>query len=221
MSRSQALIVSILFGFVILVFLGALALFFIPLEMFAPVPTPTITSLPPRPTPTPTFPNFLPTANFETPVLEPTPANTRLPTATPSPERTATSTVVLELNYPEPKHTPTPLPTIPPPPAPASPTTSPEATQPASRQYNIKFEADDTRIDEGDCTFLRWRVDGALAIELDGKRVSRIDREEVCPTKRTTYELTLQLPDGNQARRQVTIEVEEVNDDEAQDDDDN
>ncbi|MCB0155278.1 MAG: hypothetical protein KDF65_10820 [Anaerolineae bacterium] len=223
MTRSQALIVGILFGFVVLVFFGAVALFFIPFEVFAPAP-PTIaidTPLPPQPTPTATFPNFLPTALPDTPVAEPSPTNTRLPTLTPTPLRTATPTVVIELNYPQPKATDTPVPSNTPPPQPPTLAPSPVATQPLSRQYNISFEADDTRIDEGDCTFLRWRVDGALEIELDGQRVGRMDRDEVCPTKRTTYELTIQLPDGVQARRQVTIEVEEVDENDAQNDDDN
>jgi hypothetical protein len=207
-TRSQATIIAILLGFVILVCIAAVAVLVYPFEeMFLPAPTATITPLPPTVTPTATFPNFLPTASSEPPLV--TATNTRLPTATPSPERTATATVVIDLNYPAPRHTATPLPSPTPLPGPVAPTVTPagEPTRPTSRQYTIFFEARQTRIDAGECTLLQWRVDGALNVTLNGKRVSRADQEEVCPSKDTAYVLRAELPDGAAQSRSITIFV--------------
>ena len=210
MTRSQAMIIAVLLGFVILVFIAAAAFIMFPFEeALLPSPTATITPLPPTATPTATFPNPLPTASSEPPLA--TATNTRIPTVTPSPERTATPTVVIELNFPAPRHTATPRPTNTLPPAPVVATATPEpgVTRPVSRQYSISFEARQTRIEEGDCTILQWRVDGALTITLDGKRVSRVDEKEVCPEKDTSYLLRAQLPDGVSQSRSVTVFVSE------------
>jgi hypothetical protein len=117
--------------------------------------------------------------------------------------------VVINLIISRPSRTPTTSDTpVTPPPVVIEPPAD-EPTRPLSRQYGLTFEADETRIEAGDCTVLRWRVDGAMVIELDGKRVSRSDQERVCPDEDTTYELSAQLPDGISESRIVTVFVEE------------
>ena len=205
MTRSQAFTIGILIGFVVLVFMGMLALIFLPI--FPPQPPPTL------PTSTviltPTFPKSLPTASLLTPTpAEPTSTNTRVPTPTPRPPRTPTPTVLPKLPTFPPKPTATaeiitavPIPTSTP-----SPTILPS---PIPRRYSISFSAKESTITKGDCTDLKWQVEGASTVTLDGESVAASDNKKVCPKKDTRYQLTVRLPDGNQLSRTVKISVEE------------
>ena len=208
MNRSQALTIGILIGFVVLVFMGMIALIFLPYERLLPSwsaptsPAPTVT-------PTPTFPESLPTASLMTPTpAEPTATNTRVPAPTPRPTRTPTPTVLPKLPTFPPKPTATieiataaPIPTSTP-----SPTILPS---PIPRRYSISFSAKETTITKGDCTDLKWQVEGATTVSLDGESVAASDKKKVCPKKDTRYELAIRLPDGNQLSRTVKISVEE------------
>ena len=180
-------------------------------------PTPTLTPLPPTVTPTPTRESFLPTANPITPTpAEPTPTNTLVPTTTPRPPRTPTPTVEIKLPTRKPTITPTANPTdavddlytgvignvgldvtagngvlsndI------AATTVTLIPPTPIHRQYSIAFDAEENVIVKGECTDLEWRVSGAESIWLDGRTVGPSGREEVCPTRDTIYQLTIQLP---------------------------
>ena len=210
MTGSQALVISILFGMVTLVIIGIIAVILFPPASFTP-PTATVPTATPLPTATATFPNFLPTPSQATPVITPTATNTRLPTLTPSPVRSATPTVVLEINLPEPKATATvPAPATPAPAAPTQPAAPADpAGTPLPLQYNIVFNARNPSIRAGDCTFLEWRVEGANIIRLDGQSVPPSGREEVCPEREVTYQLAVQLPDGNSVNRSATVFVRE------------
>jgi hypothetical protein len=204
--RAQALTIGVLLGFVILACVGMVVLIRLPYNTLFP---PTATAIPPIPTitPTPTLPNFLPTANLETPVIEPSATNTRVPTSTPTQPRPPTATVVFNLPTPRPTHTPIPVPTstlVP------TATPTPPSPTPVPRQFRIVFEADDATVTAGDCTDLRWEVSGAMWVQLDGRAVPAADRREVCPRKDTSYELTFQLPDSSQWQtRAVKIRVTE------------
>lgn len=212
LNRTQAAVIAVLLGFVLLVCLAMVAVLFFPFDQYiqsAPVPTVTPTATEAA---TPTIETFLPTAPPNTPVTVPTPTNTRVPTVTPLPERSPTPTVILQLPTPyiRPSATPTPIPAEPLPPT-ITPPGGPTPT-PGPRAYSIRFEAKDTRIEQGECTELEWDVRGALVVRLDGDRVSPRGDEEVCPDKDTTYELTIQLPDSPAIQgRSVTIIVEEPN----------
>jgi len=190
MTRSQALILSVLTGLVVLVCIGLFMLILLPgrlIPAFAP-PTPLL----PRPTPTPTFPKFLPTGSLHTPVLEPTATNTRVPTATPLPPKLPTPTIVFEVTYPvKPTATPTPVKIVPAATATPSPTT--EAV-PGSRGYSVSFEADETEIKKGDCTTIRWLVEGAEKVMLGNESVEFNGKKKVCPKVETTYQLTVTRP---------------------------
>jgi hypothetical protein len=210
LNRTQAAVIAVLLGFILLVCLAMVAVLFFPYEQYIPsTPAPTITPTATE-TATPTIEPFLPTAPPNTPVTAPTAPNTRVPTVTPPPERSPTPTVILQLPTPRiiPSATPSPIPTGPLPPT-ITPPGGPTPTV-GPRQYSISFEAEDTRIEQGECTELEWRVQGALVVRLDGDRVSPRGNEEVCPDKDTTYELTIQLPDSPAIQgRSVTIIVEE------------
>jgi hypothetical protein len=82
------------------------------------------------------------------------------------------------------------------------------------RQYEISFEADDSTIEEGDCTDLRWNAVGVTLVKLDGQSVSPSGKKEVCPDEDTKYELSYELPGSAQVQsRTVTVRVEEAEED--------
>ncbi len=205
MTRPQALTLSVLVGFVLLVCLAMVVLIVFPYERFIP-PTVTPTLPPPTTTATPTLPNYLPAPNTITP--EPTATNTRLPTAMPRSPKPPTPTVVFVL----PTRRPTTTPTHPPEtPSPADTPPPVVATPPGPRQYSIFFIAKKDTLVKGDCTDLRWEVTGAASVSLDGEEVSPAGVENVCPKSTVSYRLAIQLPNDTQLLYQtVKITVEEA-----------
>jgi hypothetical protein len=107
--------------------------------------------------------------------------------------------------------TATPTPTVAIPPTATDIPLVDTSTTPVQVQFSISFSADKSRIDEGECTDIRWRVEGAVAVRFEGDRAAPVDREKVCPKKDTTYRLTVELPDGNRASREVEVTVREDN----------
>ncbi len=71
---------------------------------------------------------------------------------------------------------------------------------------HINFNADDYRIAQGECTILRWQVDNATEVFLEGENVETLGAQQVCPSKTTTYEMQVPSPEGEQEAK-VTIEV--------------
>ena len=140
-------------------------------------PTPTSTAV----TPPPISPTFTPTPT-STPETPPpiTPTFTPTPTGTPEPP-TPTFT-------PEPP-TPTPTPTVTPWPA-----------------VQVDFRVDRTSLVQGECTTLRWDVEYATAVYMDGAGVVGHGTQEICPANTTTYNLSVEAPSGN-VDRNVTVEV--------------
>jgi hypothetical protein len=70
----------------------------------------------------------------------------------------------------------------------------------------INFNADSYTLTSGECTRLRWAVENADEVQLEGEPVPATEAEQVCPTGTTTYQLTA----GNAVEQQesfVTIEV--------------
>jgi hypothetical protein len=70
----------------------------------------------------------------------------------------------------------------------------------------VNFQADDTSLEQGQCTTLRWDVEHATAVYLNGQGVVGHGSHEVCPDNTTTYSLHVEAPSGN-VDRSVTIEV--------------
>lgn len=73
--------------------------------------------------------------------------------------------------------------------------------------YSINFWADNTNLNGGQCTTLRWDVRNVQAVYLDGEGVPGVSARDVCPGGAQTYTLTVIKRDGGQESRQVTINV--------------
>lgn len=77
---------------------------------------------------------------------------------------------------------------------------------------NISLRADNTKLREGDCTILRWDVDGAKSVYIsDGKQegsVSARGSAQICPRETVTYRLRAVRWDNYQERRDLQIKVE-------------
>lgn len=198
MSRSAALTFGIIMGFVVLGLVAVGVLIVFPYEeAFGPTPTATATL---TVTSTPTFPLLLPTASNITPTMEPpTPVNTRLPTLTPRPTKTAIPTRAFAgPTIAVPTSTPTELPTNTPEPVPSS----------APRFYTLTFEVEETVIDRGECTTLKWEAVGPIALWFNGDSAENSMRMRICPRVDTTYTLEFQAAGGTQREfRRVTVEV--------------
>ena len=80
-------------------------------------------------------------------------------------------------------------------------------TQPPPIQVQISFDADRTSINQGECTLLRWNVQGGYSVQLDDQKVDHTGQQQVCPPQTTTYQLAVDT--GNQLNRnQVSIYVD-------------
>ena len=73
--------------------------------------------------------------------------------------------------------------------------------------YSMNFWADNTELDAGQCTALRWDVRNVQAVYLDGEGVPGVSARDVCPGNTQTYTLVAVKYDGGQDSRQVTINV--------------
>ncbi len=141
---------------------------------------------------TPTFtlitPLALPATRTPTPTFTPITPLALPATRTPTPTFTPITPLALPATR-TPTHTPTPTFTRTPlPPA------------------QVNFRADDTSLTSGQCTTLRWDVEYATAVYLDGSGVAGHGTKQVCPASTTTYRLHVEAPSGN-VDRQVTITV--------------
>ncbi len=97
----------------------------------------------------------------------------------------------------------TPSPTIALPVITLVPTRTPTGIMPAQ----INFRADQTNITRGQCTTLRWDIENATAVYLDGNGVQGHSAQQVCPNNSTTYTLRVTTATGN-IDRQITITVQ-------------
>lgn len=106
---------------------------------------------------------------------------------------------------------PTPVPT----PTPVAPTPTPTPIPPtATPSAVLNFSADRTNITQGECVTLRWDVQNVTAVWVYPLGANFRDfgvggqgsRQE-CPTATTTFEMRVQLTNGQLELRQVTINV--------------
>jgi hypothetical protein len=164
----------------------------------APSPSPVQEATPPTVIPSPTIPS----PAISSPTIPPptAPSPTSPPPAAPSPTvppPTATP--------PAPTPAPTPTPTAEvPTPSPTPGPTPPPADAPAPV---IQFWADDTTLESGESTVLRWHVEHVQEIYLDDEPVTGPDgQREVQPRKTTTYRLRVVHAAGEETL-DVTITV--------------
>lgn len=100
----------------------------------------------------------------------------------------------------------------PPPTSTPSPTPAPTAThtpRPTATSVpaaTVSFTAQPDQITAGECSTLRWDVDYAQAVFLDGAGVSGHDSRQVCPRQTQTFELRVVSASGETQRR-VTVKV--------------
>ena len=85
-------------------------------------------------------------------------------------------------------------------------TLTPTATNTPVPPVSLNFNADSYRITQGECTTLRWRVEYAEEVLLDGAEVSLENARDVCPSGTTTYQLTASNAAGEETV-QLTVEV--------------
>ena len=106
---------------------------------------------------------------------------------------------------------PTPFPTntlVPPPADTSTPPPLPDTPTPTLPCVAaIDFRADDTDINVGDHTTLRWDVECVKEVYLDGAPVTGHGTENVSPASTTTYTLHVIKNDDTTEDRQVTINV--------------
>jgi hypothetical protein len=88
--------------------------------------------------------------------------------------------------------------------------TSTKTPTPDNSEPSISFSADDTTIDLGECTKLRWNVQHVKEVYLDGDGVTGEGSKKVCPEFTRTYDLRVVLNNGSETDRHVTIEVYET-----------
>jgi hypothetical protein len=140
------------------------------------------------------------------PVVTPPPGVTAVPTDTPVPPTdtpvSPTDTPVSPTDTPvSPTDTP-----VPPTDTPVIPTDTPVPTDTPWPAAQASLQADDTSLVQGECTTLRWDVEYATAVFLNGGGVPGHGTQQVCPDSTTTYDLHVEAPGGN-VDRSVTINV--------------
>ncbi len=72
---------------------------------------------------------------------------------------------------------------------------------------SINFRSDTPYVNAGNCTTLRWDVDGVQAVYLNGQGVTGHEARQVCPCEPTTYRLEVVKNDGSRESRDVFIDV--------------
>jgi len=116
------------------------------------------------------------------------------PTAAPSDTPTATDTPT-STHTPVPSNTPT-----------ATNTPVPTDIRAPTSTPHISFRADATELVVGSCTTLRWDVEDAQAVYLDGQPQQGHGSKQACPAQTQTYELRVVSAAG-EFRHQVTVNV--------------
>jgi hypothetical protein len=82
----------------------------------------------------------------------------------------------------------------------------PTDTPTSAAAPSINFNVDDGSITAGECTLLRWQVQDADAVTLDGSPVGNPDARQVCPQQTTTYTLHA-LSGGGDRTASVQVQV--------------
>jgi hypothetical protein len=82
-----------------------------------------------------------------------------------------------------------------------------EPEPPSEEGVRISFTADRTNLRPGECTTLRWNVEGGFAVELNEQPVERSGQSQVCPPETIPYVIAVDAGDRLE-RREVVISVE-------------
>jgi hypothetical protein len=76
-----------------------------------------------------------------------------------------------------------------------------------SGSWYADFWADRKEINRGECTTLRWEVEGVQAVYLDNQGVVGVGSQQVCPNDSKTYRLSVVKMDGGTETREIRIRV--------------
>ncbi|MBN1920468.1 MAG: S24/S26 family peptidase [Anaerolineae bacterium] len=111
--------------------------------------------------------------------------------------------------------TPSPTPTLTPTPTPTpTPTTPPPTTQPgqptATLEPYVRFWADQTTVQAGQCVTLQWETREISTVFLDGIGVPGVSGKTVCPCENQTYTLRVTYRNGSTEDFTVTLNVQGV-----------
>lgn len=122
----------------------------------------------------------------ETPLLEEPSPPTETPTPTPAED--------LPIITLPPIVSDTPAPTI-------------TLTVPPLPNVTVNFFAEPSRVEAGNCSYLRWSVTGTDKVYLDGSRVPALSNLQRCPCETETHTLRVTSPDGTTQDYYARIEV--------------
>jgi serine/threonine protein kinase len=89
----------------------------------------------------------------------------------------------------------------------AAPAPAATATSEIPPGVTVELRADRTELSPGECTMVHWDVEGVRAVFFEGNGVTGHDAQNVCPQGTTTYHLRVELTDGRQVERTVTIKI--------------
>ncbi len=82
-----------------------------------------------------------------------------------------------------------------------------EPEPPPEEGVRISFTADRTNLAPGECTTLRWSVEGGFGVELNEQPLERSGQSQVCPQETTPYVIAVDAGDRLE-RRELVIIVE-------------
>jgi hypothetical protein len=87
--------------------------------------------------------------------------------------------------------------------APETVATNAEVSTPTT----VSFQADETALNAGQCTTIRWDVDNVTSIQFEERTTTGHGSQEVCPTATRSYRLVVVYPDGREVPYTLRIEV--------------
>lgn len=80
-------------------------------------------------------------------------------------------------------------------------------TTPNAPLGSFEYRADESSVQAGACTTVRWAVPQVSAVYFEQALVNEIDGRQVCPEKTTTYTLLIVYTDGTQKPYTLTLSV--------------
>ncbi|MCI0477238.1 MAG: fibronectin type III domain-containing protein, partial [Anaerolineales bacterium] len=78
---------------------------------------------------------------------------------------------------------------------------------PAPVNTTVNFAANPASIAQGQCSTLRWAVEGAREVYFEGVGVTGNEQQQQCPMQTTTYTLTVVFQDGSARNYTATVTV--------------
>lgn len=78
------------------------------------------------------------------------------------------------------------------------------------QQPTLNFWVDNSTVNAGQCTTLRWDVQNVSAVYLNDQGTAGVGAQQICPPQTSTYTLRVTLRDGSTQTRQITVNVNPV-----------